>query len=83
MTSNIIFENHKGVLTHATNEVIFYGIHFKDIVCAAKYLKNVKPDDYEVWQYVDNFGLYKDGYFYLNSTWYNEAAFKELFGIQE
>jgi len=83
MTSNIIFEKHKGVLNHKTNEVDFYGITFKDINIAVKYLKNIQPDDYEIWQYIDNFGLYKNGYYYVNYGWYNEAAFKELFGIKD
>lgn len=81
MTSNIEFEKHKGTLNHETNEVNFYGLNFKTMVHAARYLTGVPPGDYQAWSYQDFCGLYLDGYFYHNKVWYNEPAFKDLFGI--
>ena len=81
MTSNIIFEKHRGTLEHKTNVVQFYGLFFKDINAAAKYLKGIPPDSYQAWGYEDQAGLYINGYFFYNKCWYNEAAFKDLLGI--
>jgi len=83
MTSNIIFEKHQGVLEHKTNVVEFYGLTFRDINEAARYLKGVPPANYQAWGYNDQFGLYLEGYFLYNKTWYNEAAFKDLLGIRD
>ena len=83
MTSNIIFEKHKGTLDHKTNVVEFYGIRFQDINVAARYLTGVPPDNYQVWGYENEMGLFINGYFFHNRIWYNETQFKELMGIKE
>jgi hypothetical protein len=83
MTSNITFEKHQGKLDHKTNLVEFYGLSFKDINAAARYLKGIPPDNYQAWEYNDDAGLYIGGYFLYNRTWYSEGAFKDLQGIKE
>ena len=83
MSSNIEFEKHSGTLDHKTDEVNFYGLSFKTIVHAVRYLKDIPPDDYNMWSYENLCGLYLNGYFYHNKTWYNEPAFKDLLGIKD
>ena len=82
-TSNITFEKHPGILNHKTNIVEFYGLTFKDINTAARYLKGIPPDDYKAWGYEGDAGLCINGFFLYNNTWYNEAAFKDLLGIKD
>jgi len=82
--SAVTFENHKGILDHETSRVVFYGLEFKTMVEASRYLKDVPPDDYQVWSLDDHCGLYSpSGFYFFDKSWYNEDAFKELFGIQD
>jgi len=80
--SNVIFEGHKGILDNSTNEVLFYGLLFRDMVVASRYLKKLHPDDYVPWEYNGYTGLVLGSMYFYDGIWYNEAAFKELLGIE-
>ena len=46
----VSFEGHKGTGDY-DGRVNFYGMEFKSILDAVKYLKFLKPGDYSIWTY--------------------------------
>lgn len=79
---SIQFEGHKGTLDIYTNEVIFYGMTFSDILEATKYLKKLPVgNDYVPWYYRGHKGFMdqEDGSIFLYDRWLPDADFAENF----
>ena len=77
---NITFEQHQGTLNINDNSVEFYGIQFKTIVEAIKFLANVEPGvEYERWFYRRHKGLVNsnDGWIYVDLKWFPDSDMAE------
>lgn len=78
----ILFRTHEGLLNPDENTVMFYGMGFKNIVEAIKFLKDV-PDapygTYKSWYYNMHKGLKhsKTGQVYVDYRWLPDEKFAE------
>lgn len=80
----INYNSHEGLLNPDENTVMFYGIGFKNIIEAIKFLKEVPSapyGTYERWFYNLNVGLKnkKTGQIYVDSRWLSNEKFAETY----
>lgn len=83
----ISYNKHYGLLNPDDNSVMFYGMGFKDICDAMKFLKDLEPPSYrdeyiyQPWHYNMHKGLLhiKTKQIYLDSRWLPNEKFAEQY----
>jgi len=76
----LTYQNHEGLLCTHTNNVVFYGKQFKNIIDAIKTLKDlIVGEIYFTWFYNYHVGLIHDktGQVYIDNRWLPTEEFAE------